>query len=65
MEAQVILNGMTAAKKPVTRDDIVPAIAKDDFDSIVGHVAFQPTGELNHPFIFLYVVKGGAFELLK
>ena len=39
--------------------------AKSDFDSLVGHVAFQPDGELKQPFIFLYTVKNGKFELLK
>ena len=65
MEAQVVLNGMVAAQKPVTRAAIVPAVAKSDFDSIVGHVAFQPNGELKQPFIFLCTVKTGKFELLK
>lgn len=65
MEKQVILNGMLAAKKPVNRATIIPAAAKSDFDSIVGHVAFQPNGELKQPFIFLYTVKDGKFDLLK
>jgi branched-chain amino acid transport system substrate-binding protein len=65
MEAQVIINGMKAAGAPLTREAISAAIAKDDFDSVVGHVAFQPNGELTKPFIFLYTVKGGKFELLK
>jgi branched-chain amino acid transport system substrate-binding protein len=65
MEAQVIINSMKAAGAPLTREAISAAIAKDDFDSVVGHVAFQPNGELTKPFIFLYTVKGGKFELLK
>jgi branched-chain amino acid transport system substrate-binding protein len=65
MEAQVIINGMKAAGTPLNRGAVSAAIAKDDFDSIVGHVAFQPNGELTKPFIFLYTVKGGKFELLK
>ena len=55
---------MKAAGPSPKRDTIVPAIAKSDFDSIVGHVAFQPSGELKQPFIFLYSVKGGKLELL-
>jgi branched-chain amino acid transport system substrate-binding protein len=65
MEAQVVINGMKAAGASPKRDTIVPAVAKSDFDSLVGHVAFQPNGELKQPFIFLYTVKGGKFELLK
>ena len=65
MEAQVVINGMKAAGASPKRDTIVPAIAKSGFDSLVGHVAFQPNGELKQPFIFLYTVKGGKFELLK
>lgn len=65
MEAQVVINGMKAAGAKPTRETIVPAIAKSDFDSLVGHVAFQPNGELKQPFIFLYTVKAGKFELLK
>jgi branched-chain amino acid transport system substrate-binding protein len=65
MEAQVVINGIKAAGAAPKRDTIVPAIAKSDFDSLVGHVAFQPNGELKQPFIFLYTVKGGKFELLK
>jgi len=65
MEAQVVINGMKAASAKPTRETIVPAIAKSDFDSLVGHVAFQANGELKQPFIFLYTVKAGKFELLK
>jgi hypothetical protein len=31
----------------------------------VGHVSFLPNGDLKQPFIFLYTVKNGKFELLK
>lgn len=65
MEAQVVINGMKAAGASPKRDTVAPAIAKSDFDSLVGHVAFGPDGELKQPFIFLYTVKDGKFDLLK
>jgi branched-chain amino acid transport system substrate-binding protein len=64
MEAQAIINGMKAAQ-PLNRETIVHAVAKSDFDSLVGHVSFLPNGDLKQPFIFLYTVKNGKFELLK
>jgi branched-chain amino acid transport system substrate-binding protein len=65
MEATVIINAMKAAPMPLTRGGIVAGIAKSDFDSLVGHVAFKPSGDLTQPFIFLYTVKNGTFELIK
>jgi branched-chain amino acid transport system substrate-binding protein len=65
MEAQVVINGIKAAGAAPKRETIAAAIAKSDFDSLVGHVAFQSSGELKQPFIFLYTVKNGKFELLK
>ena len=65
MEAQVVINGIKAAGAAPKREAVTAAIAKSDFDSLVGHVAFQPNGELKQPFIFLYTVKQGKFELLK
>jgi len=65
MEAQVVINGMKTAGPSITRATIVPAIAKTDLDSVIGHIAFQPNGELKQPIIFLYTVKNGKFELIK
>lgn len=65
MEAQIVINGIKAAGPAPKREAIVAAIGKSDFNSLVGHVAFQPNGELKQPFIFLYTVKNGKFELLK
>ena len=65
MEAQVLLNGIKAAGANPTRESIAAAIPKNEFDSIVGHVAFQPNGELKQAFMFLYTVKNGKFELVK
>jgi branched-chain amino acid transport system substrate-binding protein len=65
MEAQVVINGIKAAGAAPKREAIAAAIAKSDFNSLVGHVAFQSNGELKQPFIFLYTVKNGKFELLK
>ena len=65
MEAQVVIDGLKAAGTKPTRETVAAAIAKSDFDSLVGHVAFDKSGELKQPFIFLYVVKAGKFELIK
>jgi branched-chain amino acid transport system substrate-binding protein len=65
VEASIIIEAMKTAPKPLTRKGIVETIAKTDLDSIVGRVQFQPNGELQKAFVFLYGVKGGAFTLVK
>ena len=65
MEVQVIVAAMKGAAQPLKRETIVPAIAKSEVDTILGHVAFHPNGELKQPFVFLYTVKNGKFELIK
>lgn len=64
VEATIVLNGMKQAAS-LKRETISEAIAKSDFNSIVGHVAFEPNGELRKPFLFLYAVKGGKFALVQ
>ncbi|MCK0196207.1 branched-chain amino acid ABC transporter substrate-binding protein [Ancylobacter sp. 6x-1] len=65
VEASIIIEAMKKAPLPLTREGIVAEIAKSDFESVVGHVAFQPNGELKQPFIFLYQVKDNGFSLVK
>ncbi|MBS7538267.1 branched-chain amino acid ABC transporter substrate-binding protein [Ancylobacter lacus] len=64
VEATIVIDAMKKAPA-LSRAALVDAIAKSDFDSIVGHVAFTPAGELQKPFIFLYAVKGNGFSLVK
>jgi branched-chain amino acid transport system substrate-binding protein len=63
-EAAIIIEAMKKAGT-IDRPGLISEIAKSDFDSVIGHVAFTPEGELQKPFIFLYTVKDGKFSLLK
>ena len=65
LEAQIIIEAMKRAAKPLARPGIVTEIGKTDMDTLMGHVAFQPNGEVTHPILFLYDVKGDDFHLLK
>jgi branched-chain amino acid transport system substrate-binding protein len=63
MEATIVIRALQQLGKNPTRQAVVDQIAKTSFDSILGHVSFEPNGELTKPFIFLYRVEGDGFVL--
>jgi len=64
MEANVVIAGLKAAGASPTRAAVGAALAKTNLDTLIGHVAFTPDGELQQALVFLYQVKGGKFDLL-
>ncbi len=56
----VLLDGARQAGNLDSRA-IADAIRRLDFDSLLGHINYEPTGDLKDPTIYIFQVQNGAF----
>jgi branched-chain amino acid transport system substrate-binding protein len=57
---KVLLDGAQQAGR-LDSSAVADAIRALDFDSLLGHVSYDPTGDLKDPTIYIFQVQGGKF----
>jgi branched-chain amino acid transport system substrate-binding protein len=63
IEAQVIIQAIKAANS-ADREAIIKALRNVSLDTMYGPIAFDSTGEVKKPAVFLFQVQNGDFKLI-